>query len=480
TFGIMIYQEQVMQIAQELAGYSLGSADLLRRAMGKKIKSEMEAQRKTFVDGATARGVPRARAELIFEQVAKFAGYGFNKSHAAAYAMVAYQTAYLKANHPVEFLAASMTFDMGNTDKLNLFRQELSRLDIPLLPPDVNRSRADFGVELLPDDETEGPSHGIRYALGAIRNVGVQAMRQLVAEREANGPFEDLSDFVARIDPRALNKRQVENLACAGAFDSLDDNRHRVWKGAEVIVRHAAAATDARESAQASLFDGPDGQGRAPLNLPEVEDWPAMDRLRHEFEAIGFYLSAHPLDTYGKSLTRLRVVPSAELPALIAREAGRHKVAGLVIGKQERTSRQGNRFAFVQLSDTSGVFEVVVFSDVLARTREILESGEPLLVTVEGRIDGDDVRLMAQDAVLLETAVAEAGSGLRLYLSDPTPLETLHGLLAGDRGGRGRIAVVLDLDGTQELELELKETYRLSPRVRQAIKAIPGVHVQDF
>ncbi len=474
TFGIMIYQEQVMQIAQELAGYSLGGADLLRRAMGKKIKSEMEAQRKTFIEGAVARAVPAAKAEQIFEQVNKFAGYGFNKSHAAAYALVAYQTAYLKATYPVEFLAASMTFDMGNTDKLNLFRQELNRLGITLLPPDINRSSADFGVETL-DDGTQA----IRYALAAVKNVGGAAMKTLVAERDENGVFASLGDFAGRVDMRAVNKRQVENLACAGAFDALNPNRRQVFESAETVVRHASAAASERESAQENLFGGDDAAPAPDLVTSQVADWPAMERLRHEFEAIGFYLSAHPLDAYGAGLRRLRVVDSVDLAAAMAREPGRKKLAGIVIGKQERTSRKGNRFAFVQLSDASGVYEVMVFSDVLAQAREYLDSGEPLLVTVESRGDDEDSRLLAQEITPLEGAAAVAGLGLRVILRGPEPLTSLKSLLDRESRGRGRIALVLDLDDGREVELDLPGGYRLSPAARQAIKSVPGVTVQE-
>ncbi|MFQ5773201.1 MAG: DNA polymerase III subunit alpha [Kiloniellaceae bacterium] len=479
TFGIMIYQEQVLQIAQELAGYSLGSADILRKAMGKKIKSEMEAQRKTFIEGAAARGVPSARAEQIFEQMAKFAGYGFNKAHAAAYALVAYQTAYLKANYPVEFLAASMTFDMGNTDKLNVFRQELGRLGIPLLPPDVNRSRADFSVETPSANGGREGRPAIRYALGAIKNVGEAAMRVLVAEREAGGPFRSLGDFARRADARSLNKRQLENLACAGAFDGLNRNRRQVYEAAETIVRHAAAAASERASAQETLF-GNGSDAEAPdLTMAQGDDWPPMERLRHEFEAIGFYLSAHPLDAHARALERLRVVHAAELPAILDHEAGRKRVAGIVIGKQERTSRQGNRFAFVQLSDTSGVFEVVVFSELLSRSRDLLEGGAPLLLTVEPRGDGEDLRLMAQEVEPLDAAVARAGTGLKVFLGDERPLGSLKSLLAREGRGRGRISLVLDLADGREVELDLPGGYRLSPTIRQAIKAIPGVEVQD-
>ncbi|MCH9011466.1 MAG: DNA polymerase III subunit alpha [Proteobacteria bacterium] len=477
TFGIMIYQEQVMQIAQELAGYSLGAADLLRRAMGKKIRSEMEAQRKNFIQGAVARGVPEAKAEQIFEQVNKFAGYGFNKSHAAAYALVAYQTAYLKANHPVEFLAASMTFDMGNTDKLEDFRQELDRLNIPLLPPDINRSRADFGVEV--EETPDGPRRAIRYALAAVKNVGAAAMAVLVAERDENGTFASLGDFADRVDMRSINKRQIENLTCAGAFDGLNANRRQVFETAETIVRHASAAASERESAQENLFGGGDQAAKLDLVLPDVADWPKLERLDHEFEAIGFYLSAHPLDAYGDSLGRLGVVRAADLAAVMKRDPGRKRVAGIVKGKRERTARQGRRFAFIRLSDSSGGYEVVVFSDLLARARDLLEGGEPLLLTVENRGDGEDLRLMAQQIEPLEAAVAGAGLGLRVFMSDPEPLESLKSLLEREAEGRGHIKLVLDLADGREVELELPGGYRLSPAARQAIKAVPGLVVQD-
>ncbi|HEY7688028.1 MAG TPA: DNA polymerase III subunit alpha, partial [Dongiaceae bacterium] len=373
TFGIMIYQEQVMQIAQTLSGYSLGGADLLRRAMGKKIKAEMEAQRKNFIDGAMARGVTEAKAAQIFEQVEKFAGYGFNKSHAAAYALVAYQTAWLKTNYPVEFFAASMTLDLGNTDKLNIFKQELDRLKIRLLPPDINRSQAVFAVEEQPDG-----SRAIRYALAAIKNVGRGAMEDLVARRAAAGPFRDLFDFTARLDGQLVNKRQLENLVCAGALDGIAPNRRQAFDSIELILRHAHSAASDRDSPQESLFGAID-TGPKRFALPVVEDWPVMERLRHEFEAIGFYLSAHPLDAYGASLRRLDAVKFGDLPAwLTGRPNTRAKMAGVVVSKQERTSARGNRFAFVQLSDASGIYETMVFSELLAASRELLVPGTML------------------------------------------------------------------------------------------------------
>lgn len=464
-----------MQAAQELAGYSMGAADLLRRAMGKKIQSEMDKQRQVFVDGAVERGVDRQQADRIFDQVAKFAGYGFNKSHAASYAMVAYHTAYLKATHPVAFMAALMTYEMANTDKLNTFRQELDRLGIPLLGPDVNHSGADFTVERRKDG-----TQCVRYALAAIRNVGHAAMTELVRERETNGAFRSVGDLAGRLDARHVNKRQIEVLACAGAFDGLTRNRHQIHKAADRIVRHAQSAAEERASNQNSLFGGGGTAGPGDLRLPDVDDWPAMDRLRHEFDAIGFYLSAHPLDAYGTSLDRLRVVPMANIPKLQALEPGRKTVAGIVVAKQERRAKQsGNPFAFIQLSDKSGVFEIVVFSEVLNTSRDLLVAGQPILVRVDARVDDDGTRMSAAEIQDLDQAAANTAAGLRLHMQDQRPLSQLKTILQRESRGRGTVSVVLDLEDGEEVEMALPGRYRLSTGARQAMKALPGVTVQD-
>ena len=470
THGIIIYQEQVMEIAKVLSGYSLGSADLLRRAMGKKIKSEMEAQRRQFIDGAKAHGVNGALAEHIFEQVAKFAGYGFNKSHAAAYAMVGYQTAYLKANHPVEFIAASMTLDLGNTDKLNIFRQECARLGIKILPPDINRSQAVFSVEETPS----GPA--IRYALAAVKGVGAQAMVAAVAERDARGPFKDLFDFARRLDPKSFNRRQFESLIKAGAFNALSANRAQSFSAIDMLLRHASAAADDRGSGQVSLFGGGEA-GRGPMPaLHAVADWPTAEKLQKEFEAIGFYLSSHPLDAYAKSLARLGIVTYAELPRKLAGGGGtRHKLAGVVIGSKERTSARGSRFAFIQLSDTSGVYEVMAFAEVLRDCRALLESGQPLLVTADVRTEGDTMRLTAQRFEALDRVAATAAAGLKVVLSADTALAPFKAMMAGESGGRGRVSVVVSLQSKREVEIALPGGFKISPRLAAAVAAIPGV-----
>jgi DNA polymerase-3 subunit alpha len=469
TYGIMIYQEQVMQIAQVLSGYTLGGADLLRRAMGKKIKSEMDAQRATFVEGAEKNGVKGDKASSIFDQVEKFAGYGFNKSHAAAYALVCYQTAYLKANHPVEFFAATMTLDMGNADKLNGYRRDLEKIGVEVLPPDVTRSTDEFTVELLPNGKK-----AIRYALAAIKGVGRDAMVRLAAEREENGPFKNLFDLAERLDHKVLNKRLVESLVKAGAFDSLNKNRAQTFGAIEALLRHSVATHESRVSSQNSLF-GDDTAQRRP-QLPKVPDWAPMERLQNEFGAIGFYLSSHPLAQYEVSLKRLGVTRAADLPALLQRGVpGRIKLAGTVIDRMERTSAKGNRFAFVSCSDQSGAFELMVFSEVLSSKRPLLEPGQAVLISADGRLDGEQVKLLAQQVEKLEDAVAHAAAGLRIVINDPTSLEALRKSLEGKKG-RGRVTLVVPMETEEsEVEVTLPGTYSIAGGLRDIIGSMPGV-----
>ncbi len=466
TFGIIVYQEQVMQIAQELSGYSLGGADILRRAMGKKDQAEMDSQRQTFVEGAAARGVDKAQAAGIFDLVDKFAGYGFNKSHAAAYAMVAYQTAYLKANYPVEFLAACMTLDISNTDKLNVYKQEAQRLDIAMLPPDINRSDVTFTVE----------DGAVRYALAAVKNVGRQAMTDMVAERRANGPFTDIADFAHRIDPHALNKRSLENLVKSGTMDGLESNRARLFSGIEAVLREAASATADRDSGQSSLFGGgPETEAAPALMLPECGDWLPMDRLSHEFEALGFYLSAHPLDSYGKRLARLGVIASDSIEERIAAGgAMRVKVAGTVLSKRELSGQRG-RIAFVQMSDSAGTFEVTLYSEVLSGCRDLLDSGEPLLVEANASMRDDSPRLSVQTVQRLDDVIGHDSGELNVFLTAKGAIDSLKSVLGRENGGRGEVVLVSRLDDGREVEIVLPARYAVSPRMTQAIKHLDGV-----
>ncbi len=470
TYGIMVYQEQVMQIAQTMGGYSLGAADLLRRAMGKKIRSEMDSQRQIFTDGAIARGIEPDKAGEVFDLMAKFADYGFNKSHAAAYALVAYQTAWMKANYPEAFLAACMSLAMSNTDKLAALRSEASRLGIAVLAPSVNRSEADFTIE-----DIEGGALGIRYALAAIKKVGSAAMEGLVAAR-GKTPFRDAGDFATRVGGRQLNKMQVENLARAGAFDELDPVRARFFTGAEAIVRRAQSEAERATSGQAALF----GDAEEALRLPAIAEWSMMDRLAFEAEAIGFHLTAHPLDAYGGLLKRMGVVPTDQVPARAAAGAARIKLAGCVAGLKERLTKKGSPMAWITLSDQSGAVEVTCFSEVLTRIRPLLVTGTALLATVDVRLEGEAVRITASDIQGLEQAAEDAGGALRVWLRGADGVASLAGVLARERGGRGRVSVIAMM-GDQEAEIMLPGAFVATPRLRQALKLVPGVErVDDF
>ena len=472
TYGIMVYQEQVMQAAQVLASYSLGGADLLRRAMGKKIKAEMDAQRATFVEGAGTQGISPERAGVIFETIEKFAGYGFNKSHAAAYALVAYQTAFLKANYPVEFMAASMTLDMHNTDKLAAFRAEVDRIGIALLPPHINASDVTFAVE-----HTEKGS-AIRYALAAVRNVGTGAMEALVKER-AKGPFRSVMDFASRIDGGVINKRLLENLVRAGAFDTLHPNRAQLLAGLEGLLRHAQSRSLDRQSKQVSLF-GEEGP-TVKLSLPEIPDWRPMEKLSNEFEAIGFYLSAHPLDAYTGTLQALDVVKAKDLANLTAGDVARPiRMAGTVVSKRERVGKRGNKYAFIALSDDTGSFEVMVFSEVLASSRDLLDSGTPVLLTLDGQLEDEKLRLLASRIDSLEKAVAARVRNLKIRIEPGVPMAELRALLMADGRGKGRIVVSARSNG-HEVDVALPGTYAIQPRTLSGLSDIPGIlEIREF
>ncbi|MDT7952025.1 MAG: DNA polymerase III subunit alpha [Acetobacteraceae bacterium] len=477
TYGIMVYQEQVMQIAQKMAGYSLGGADLLRRAMGKKIRAEMEQQRQIFTSGATARGIPKAKADEVFDLMAKFADYGFNKSHAAAYALVSYQTAWMKANHPVAFLAACMDLAISNTDKLAALRQEAQRMGVAVLPPDINRSEARFKVEVSADGV-----QSIRYALAAVKKVGLEAMNALVAAR-GERPFRDLADLAARVDPKQLNKMQIENLARAGAFDALHAHRQQVFSGAELILRRAQAQAEEASSGQAGLFAG-NGEPDE-LRLPAGPDWPGMERLGYEADAVGFHLTAHPLDSYAPLLKRLGVVASKDLEMRAAAGATRVKVAGCVIASKERPTRTGSRMAWIRLSDGGGSFEVTVFSEVLGAARDVLKSGEAVLMGVELKLEGETLRITAMDCTSLEAAASAAGAGMRIWLDRSEAVPHIRAVLArgeaNGRGGKGRVTLVPRIDEAQEVEITLPGSFQVTPRLVQAVKAVLGVErVEEF
>jgi DNA polymerase III subunit alpha len=480
TFGVITYQEQVQQIAKSLAGYTLAQADLLRRAMGKKIKSEMDAQRATFLSGAIDRGIPKGTAEAIFDACAKFAEYGFNKSHSAPYAFITYQTAWMKANYPVEFLAASMTLELNNTDKLAEFRAEALRLGLKLESPSINRSGRDFDVM----------GDTIFYALAALKGVGPQAV-DLIVEARGEKAFTSLSDFASRVTPKALNKRVVESLAAAGAFDMLEPNRARAYLGADAILAACQSQHEAETSGQQSLFgsisDAPS------LMLPAAEPWLPAEKLQKEFDAVGFFLSGHPLDDYGVALKRLRVQSWAEFSNSVKAGATAGKVAATVVSRLERRTKTGNKMGILELSDPTGRFEAVLFSEGLAQYRETLEPGAAVLLQLGAELQGEDIRARILTAEPLDAAAAKTQMGLRIFVKDTKPLESIAKRLEASNGRRdgsrpnfgkgfaapersdGDVTLVMMLDLETEAEIRLPGAFKVSPQIAGAIKAVPGV-----
>ncbi len=477
TQGIIVYQEQVMQIAQVMANYSLGGADLLRRAMGKKIKEAMDAERPKFEKGAAENGVDKKKASEVFDLLEKFANYGFNKSHAAAYAVVSYQTGWLKANYPVEFMASVMNCDIHLTDKLNTYAEEVRRgLQIEIVPPCVNRSQPTFSV-------ADGK---LVYGLGALKNVGADAMR-LVTEGRDGKPFATLFDLARRVDLKRVGKRPLEMLARSGAFDQLDPNRRRVFESLDALVGYSAAIHEQRASDQVSLF-GEAGDDLPEPRLSPVADWLANEKLAEEHKAIGFYLSGHPLDDYMAALKRMKVMTLEELSGRVQNGPLIAKLAGSVAGRQERKSARGNRFAFAQLSDPTGLYEVTLFSDVLEASRDFLETGANVVLSVEATFESEQLKLLARGVQPIDGVVEDAGSsGLKVFLDRAEAVAAVAGVLERAKGegklrGHGPVQFCLmDPALPGEVDIALPEDFPVNPQIRGAIKSLPGVlQVEDI
>ena len=465
TFGVIIYQEQVMQIAQVLSGYSLGEADNLRRAMGKKIKSEMSAQRDRFVSGAVERGLTKHKANEIFDLLAKFADYGFNKSHAAAYALIAYQTAWFKAHYPAEFLAASMTFDKNQTDKLAEFRDEARRIGITVDPPSICRSGVDFDVAI--DEEGK---HSIRYALSAIKGVGEGQAESLVRSRGAH-PYRNLADFANRINPREVNKKVLDNLASCGAFDELLADRACVFASIETLLAAANRHTDDRKAGQNALF-GEDETDT--LALPKVPPWPIAETLRREYEAAGFFLSGHPLDAYESLMSKLRVTRWSKFVTDVKKGATAGRLAAVVLDRAERRTKSGSKMGIVQLSDVSGQYEAILFQEGLNQFRDKLEKGAAVLLTLSASIDGEDVRARIVSVESLEIAAARAQKGIRIVLNNASPILDIKNKLT--KKGEGEVSILFKREkAPEEIEIRLPGGYSVNPETAHALRAVPGV-----
>ena len=471
TYGVIIYQEQVMQIAQILAGYSLGEADLLRRAMGKKVKAEMDAQKARFASGAAAKGVDKRQAAAIFDLVAKFAGYGFNKSHAAAYALLSYHTAWLKTHYAPEFYAATMAFDIGNTDRLAVFVDDMRRMGVTALAPCINASDADFSVA----------GDAVRYGLAALKSVGEKAMAGIVDERTRGGRFTGLSDFARRIDPRLLNKRQLEALVGSGAFDGIEPNRGGVHLLAEAMLGTAQSAAAARDSAQVAMFGGADDRAPAML-VPPAQAWSLTATMAHEKEAFGFYFSGHPVESFGHVLAAhgartFAAIAVAEPPPGGGRVPA--TLAGLIEEAKWRTPQNGksDKYLMLTMSDAGGQYAASCF-DESAQAAVLAAHAAGDVVLVQGELlwrPGEETpRVTVRGVKPLAALAGRLRCRLSVDLAGTSALDALVAQVGGRRGGRGEIVVSIAVDNGRA-RLLLGDDFAIDNEVAANVGRLRGV-----
>jgi len=464
TYGVIVYQEQVMQIASALAGYSLGEADLLRRAMGKKKAEIMAEQRAGFIERALARDVSKGVACRVFDLMAHFAGYGFNKSHSAGYALVAYQTAYLKAHYPVEFMAATLTSEMSNTDRVMILLAECRRMGIKVLAPDVNSSEEGFTVE----------GSDIRFGLGAVKGVGHNAVVSIQQGR-ADGPYRDLFDLCERIDPAAVNRKCLEALIHAGALDGCDPARARLAEGLPVAMEWAVRRRREKEMGQGSLFGAPGAGGLSPRPpLPQAEPWGAEETLRREKGALGFYISGHPMDAWRLALERLGSCSTHALADLA--DTSEVLVGGIPVQVKTSTDRKGGTMAFVTVEDFTGTLECVVFADAFAHYRAALTGDQPLLL--KGKLstrEQEKPKILLEEALPLPDLMARGRLSLHLAVSASAPAEKLERLRDTLAAHPGACPVILHVDhqllGGVQIRLSRTRVAATDPLLRRLVDA---------
>tara|TARA_B100000085_G_scaffold274565_1_gene291355 strand:+ start:16 stop:1794 length:1779 start_codon:yes stop_codon:yes gene_type:complete len=460
TYGVIIYQEQVMQTAQILSNYSLGEADILRRAMGKKIKSEMDAQKERFISGAIKNGINEKKADYIFEQVAVFAGYGFNKSHAAAYALIAYQTAYLKTHFPEFFITASMSLEKDNTDKLSVFVNDAKKMGIKILPPDINKSKMDFDVE----------ENDIRYGLGAIKNTSQKDMIQINDEVHQNGNFKDLYDFAQRLDASVLSKKNLEFLAYSGTFDAIENNRNKVYQSINILSSISNAAMEKNSNNQDYLFDD-EFENFSHIPLPEVDNWTNSESLEKEFTAIGFYLSGHPLNEYEQIIKDKKIKYYSDINS----SETKYKIAGTISYVKERKSQRGRNFAFVGLTDENNQFEITLFSDVLFKVRNFLIPGLSIIAEVETQRNDNNLRLLTIDLFPLEELMKKNINVLKVYVNNPETILKIRDRVEDKGNSKILVQILMNGEDKYQTELKLGNNFIVNPSIKASIKEIEGV-----
>jgi DNA polymerase-3 subunit alpha len=467
TYGVIIYQEQVIEIAKTLSGYSLGAADLLRRAMGKKIKAEMEAQQQLFIEGAKAKGVDPAQAQQIFAAVEKFAGYGFNKSHAAAYAVISYHTAYLKANFPVEFLCASLNLEIHDSNKINIFIQEAKKMGIKVLAPDINRSKSLFSLDI----DKEG-NKSLIFALGGLKNISPDAGAAIAEVREKGGEFKDIFEFVERIPEKEVNRRVLENLIKSGAFDKLHPNRNQLYNSVSTIIEYAQRFHRDRITNQMNLFDALSNKESKYPDLADVSDFSLDEKAFKEFEAIGFFFSNHPLDNYTQVLEKNNIINSAYLFGELSEGTHNLRIAGVIHEKDAKMSPRG-RFIILQLSDQYGMYDATIFNeDVLKRCSSLLEGRKPIVLNCEIRKDEGSIRLAVLNIEDIEKIAYKNRNEYKITIGKESRLEellkSLHKLVSSK--GNTEISLVFDIDNSFIAKSKLPGKFLMLPKDVESIK----------
>lgn len=466
TYGIIVYQEQVMQIAQILAGYTLGGADLLRRAMGKKIKAEMEAQRSVFVNGCVENNIDKKLASEIFDLIEKFASYGFNKSHAAAYALISYQTAYLKANYPIEFLVASMNLEIDDTTKISTFTQEVKRLKIEILPPDINVSEAKFSIK----------DNKINYGLGALKNVGINLVQEIINERNTDGKFKDIYDFAERCGS-LINKRIFESLIKSGALQDVHANRNELLSNCEFIIKYGASHKQNKNTTQMGLFS--DFEDDIKPKLTAAPEWTFEEILAGEFEAFGFYLSKHPLESYELKLTKARITESSHVEMMASFKGSKLVLAGVVTSKKIRSSPRG-KYAFIQISDRSGVIELSLFNEqILTQKEHLIEPGSLITVRVDARKDDNGLKIIIENIEPINDGLKHVNTSLEVTITDPSVTDSIKRLISMEPIGKP-LKLSLELETGEKIMFRSKSQLYIDTESEMQLRKMAGVKIWEY
>ena len=457
TYGIIIYQEQVMQIAQTLAGFTAGEADILRRAMGKKKRAELEKQKEKFISGALKNGIKKDVANYVFTKIEPFADYGFNKSHAVAYALIAFQTAYLKTYHKEEFIAASMSTTLTNTSKLREYVEELKRLKIEVVRPSINNCFAEFKADV----------NKIFYGLGAIKSVGFEAISNIVSEREKNGKYKSFTDFINRVDPKDVNKLQLEGLVKAGAFDEIDLNRKKLFESIPKIIQTIKSKYDEKISNQTNLFDDTNNKENETFKFTSTKPWTKKELLSEEFVSLGFYISDHPLNEYKEFFTQLEIEPYKDFLDSNKTES---LVAGTIMSIQEKKSAKGNSYAIAKFSDNKSEFEIFLFSDLFSSNREMLKVSNSFILTLQkdkNTSENNLTRVNIRKIVDLSDLVNKTYKNVSIELNNKEKLKELNELLKNN--GQTKINVIFR-DSNKNYSFELEKTRKFDFNLFSLIK----------